>query len=162
MEKHTISILVNDEPNVLTRVANLFGQKGFNIDSITVGQSEEEGMSRMVIVTTGDEANTEQIMKQLYKLVDVIKVNHLSASSMVARELVLLKVEASASGRSEISGIIEPFRASIVDVGLHTLVVQATGDTDKIDALIELLRPYGIKQLSRTGVTAMSRGAVKV
>ncbi|GAB7388563.1 acetolactate synthase small subunit [Bacillaceae bacterium] len=158
MEKHTISVLVNDQPGVLARVANLFSQRGFNIESITVGQSEEKGLSRMTIVTTGDERTTEQIMKQLHKLIDVIKVNLLSSGPMVARELALIKVEATPANRTEITGIVEPFRASIVDVGPHTLVVQATGDTEKIDALIELLRPYGIHELSRTGVTAVARG----
>ncbi|MCF6093000.1 acetolactate synthase small subunit [Microaerobacter geothermalis] len=158
MNKHTISVLVNDQPGVLARVAILLGQRGFNIDSITVGRSEEAGLSRMIIVTTGDEKILEQVMKQLHKLVDVIKVQHLSANPMVARELALIKVGANAANRSEISGIVEPFRASIVDVGPNTLVIQATGDSGKIDALIELLRPYGIKELSRTGVTAMMRG----
>ncbi|WP_027416912.1 acetolactate synthase small subunit [Aneurinibacillus terranovensis] len=158
-QKHTISILVNDEPGVLARVANLMGQRGFNIDSITVGQSEEPGFSRMTIVTSGDERTLEQIMKHFHKLIDVLKVTHLSSSSMVARELVLVKVEANPAARSEINGIIDPFRASIVDVSPTSLVIQATGDSDKVDALIELLKPYGIKELSRTGVTAISRGS---
>lgn len=161
-EKHTISILVNDQPGVLARVANLFGQRGFNIESITVGQSEEKGLSRMIIVTSGDDKTIQQMMKQLHKLIDVIKVQHLSANPMVARELLLIKVEASAANRTEISGIVEPFRASIVDVGPHSLVIQATGDSEKIDALTEMLRPYGIKELCRTGVTALSRGAAAV
>lgn len=161
-EKHTISILVNDQPGVLARVANLFGQRGFNIESITVGTSEEKGLSRMIIVTSGNESTVQQMMKQLHKLIDVIKVQHLSAYPMVARELALIKVGANPGNRTEISGIVEPFRASIVDVGPHSLMIQATGDSDKIDALIELLKPYGIKQLCRTGVTAMSRGAVAV
>ncbi len=158
-EKHTISILVNDQPGVLARVANLFGQRGFNIESITVGTSEEKGLSRMIIVTSGNENTVQQMMKQLHKLIDVIKVQHLSANPMVARELALIKVGANPANRTEISGIVEPFRASIVDVGPNSLMIQATGDSDKIDALIELLKPYGIKQLCRTGVTAMSRGA---
>jgi acetolactate synthase I/III small subunit len=164
MEKHTISVLVNDEPGVLARVANLFGRRGFNIDSITVGAAEERGLSRMVIVTTGDEKTIEQVMKQLHKLIDVIKVQLLSNSPMVAREIALLKVDAGPSTRAEISGIVEPFRAAIVDVGPQSMIVQATGDSEKIDALTELLRPYGIRELSRTGITAMSRGvaAVKV
>lgn len=158
-QKHTISVLVNDQPGVLTRVANLMGQRGFNIDSITVGQSEEKGLSRMIIVTSGDEATVEQIMKQFHKLIDVLKVQHLSSGLMVARELALIKVEATASTRAELNLIIDPFRASVVDVGPNSIVVQVTGDTQKIDALIELLTPYGIKELSRTGVTAISRSA---
>ncbi|GEN35179.1 MULTISPECIES: acetolactate synthase small subunit [Aneurinibacillus] len=158
-QKHTISVLVNDQPGVLTRVASLMGQRGFNIDSITVGQSEEPGLSRMIIVTRGDDNTIEQIMKQFHKLIDVLKVQHLSSGQMVSRELALIKVEATPGTRSEIKGIIEPFRASIVDVGPVSLVVQVTGDSEKVDALIELLMPYGIKELSRTGVTAISRGA---
>ncbi|WP_047150525.1 acetolactate synthase small subunit [Aneurinibacillus tyrosinisolvens] len=161
-QKHTISILVYDQPGVLTRVANLMGQRGFNIDSITVGQSEEKGISRMVIVTRGDEPTLEQMIKQFHKLIDVLKVTHLSSGSMVSRELVLVKVEANSATRAEINGIIEPFRATIVDVSPSSLVIQATGDSDKIDALIELLSTYGIKELSRTGATAISRGAAAV
>jgi acetolactate synthase-1/3 small subunit len=165
MQRHTISVLVNDQPGVLARVANMFGRRGFNIDSITVGQSEEPGLSRMIIVAGGNEKTIEQVMKQLHKLIDVIKVQLLSNGPMVAREIILLKVDASPSIRTEISGIIEPFRASIVDVGAQSVIVQATGDMEKIDALTELLRPYGIRELSRTGLTAMARGvaaAVKV
>ncbi|MEW9670751.1 acetolactate synthase small subunit [Ammoniphilus sp. 3BR4] len=164
MQKHTISVMVNDQPGVLARVANLFGRRGFNIDSITVGSAEEKGLSRMVIVTTGDERTLEQVMKQLHKLIDVIKVQHLSAGSMVSREIVLIKVDASPATRMEITGIVEPFRAAIVDVGPQSVIVQATGDSEKIDALTELLRPYGIRELTRTGLTAMARSmaAVKV
>lgn len=162
MERHTISVLVNDQPGVLARVANLFGRRGFNIDSITVGPSEERGLSRMVIVTTGDDKTIEQVTKQLHKLIDVIKVQELSSGPMVAREILLLKVDAGPATRAEISGIVEPFRASIVDVGPQSMIVQATGDSEKIDALTELLRPYGIRELARTGVTAMSRGIAAV
>jgi len=162
MERHTISVLVNDQPGVLARVANLFGRRGFNIDSITVGPSEEKGLSRMVIVTTGDDKTIEQVTKQLHKLIDVIKVQELSSGPMVAREILLLKVDASPATRAEISGIVEPFRASIVDVGPQSMIVQATGDSEKIDALTELLRPYGIRELARTGVTAMSRGVAAI
>ncbi|WP_134699928.1 acetolactate synthase small subunit [Ammoniphilus sp. YIM 78166] len=164
MQKHTISVLVNDQPGVLARVANMFGRRGFNIDSITVGSSEEKGLSRMVIMTSGDEKTLEQVMKQLHKLIDVIKVQHLSAGPMVAREIVLIKVDAGPTTRMEITGIVEPFRAAIVDVGPQSVIVQATGDSEKIDALTELLRPYGIRELTRTGLTAMARSmaAVKV
>ncbi|GGF81879.1 acetolactate synthase small subunit [Paenibacillus albidus] len=158
MLKHTIAVLVNDQPGVLQRVSGLFGRRGFNIESITVGQSEEIGLSRMVIVTLGDQATLEQIEKQLYKLIDVIKVVDLSSKPMVARELALIKVKAEPSERPEIMGVVETFRASVVDIGSSSLLVQAVGDTQKIDAMIELLKPYGIKELSRTGVTAMIRG----
>ncbi|WP_342438807.1 acetolactate synthase small subunit [Paenibacillus sp. FSL L8-0436] len=156
--RHTIAVLVNDQPGVLQRVSGLFGRRGFNIESITVGQSEEVGLSRMVIVTLGDQHTLEQIEKQLYKLIDVIKVVDLGAKPMVARELALIKVKADPAERPEIMGVVETFRASVVDIGTTSVLVQAVGDTQKIDAMIELLKPYGIKELSRTGVTAMIRG----
>ncbi|MGW9526279.1 acetolactate synthase small subunit [Paenibacillus terrae] len=156
--KNTIAVLVNDHPGVLQRVSGLFGRRGFNIESITVGQSEEAGLSRMVIVTIGDENNLEQIEKQLYKLVDVIKVIDLSSKPMVSRELAMIKVKAEPPQRPEIMGVVETFRAAVVDVGTTSLIVQVIGDTEKIDAMIELLKPYGIRELTRTGVTAMIRG----
>jgi acetolactate synthase-1/3 small subunit len=156
--RHTIAVLVNDQPGVLQRVSGLFGRRGFNIESITVGQSEEIGLSRMVIVTLGDQHTLEQIEKQLYKLIDVIKVVDLGSRPMVARELALIKVKAEPAERPEIMGVVETFRASVVDIGTTSLLVQVVGDTTKIDAMIELLKPYGIKELSRTGVTAMIRG----
>lgn len=162
MERHTIAILVNDQPGVLTRVANLFGQRGFNIDSITVGSSEQAGLSRMIITTVGDEQRIDQLVKQLNKLIDVISVTVLSKNPMVSRELVLIKVEASPSQRTELNGIVEPFRASIVDIGPSSLIIQATGDSEKIDALITLLEPYGISELTRTGSLAMARSIVPV
>jgi acetolactate synthase I/III small subunit len=156
--KYTIAILVNDQPGVLQRVSGLFGRRGYNIESITVGASEEPGLSRMVIVTTGDDHTLEQIQKQLYKLIDVIKVIDVSGNPMVGRELGLIKIGAEPSVRPEILGIVETFRAAVVDIGPSTLIVQVVGDTEKIDAMIELLKPYGIRELSRTGVTAMNRG----
>ncbi|MDQ0494465.1 MULTISPECIES: acetolactate synthase small subunit [Paenibacillus] len=156
--KNTIAVLVNDHPGVLQRVSGLFGRRGFNIESITVGQSEEAGLSRMVIVTVGDENNLEQIEKQLYKLIDVIKVIDLSSKPMVARELAMIKVKAEPPQRPEIMGVVETFRAAVIDVGTTSLIVQVIGDTEKIDAMIELLKPYGIRELTRTGVTAMIRG----
>lgn len=160
--KHVLSVLVNNEPGVLARVAGLFGRRDFNIDSICVGETEKPGISRMIIVSRGDSRTMEQVSKQLHKLIDVIKVQNLSENAMVARELMLIKVEVSPASRTEVNGILEPFRAAVVDVGPDTLTVQATGDHEKLDALIELLRPYGIKELSRTGMTAMLRGSVKV
>ncbi|BBH24828.1 acetolactate synthase small subunit [Paenibacillus baekrokdamisoli] len=158
MKKHTISVLVNDQPGVLQRVSGLFGRRGFNIESITVGTSEEAGLSRMVVVTTGDDNTLEQVTKQLYKLIDVIKVIDLSANPMVGRELALIKVNAEPTSRPEILGVVDTFRAAVVDIGTSTLMVQVVGDTEKIDAMVELLKPYGIRELSRTGVTAMVRG----
>lgn len=159
-KKHTIAVIVNDQPGVLQRVSGLFGRRGFNIESITVGASEEAGLSRMVIATEGDDHTLEQIEKQLYKIIDVIKVINLSSQSMVGRELALLKVKADPKERPEILGIVETFRASIVDIGPATLVVQVVGDSPKIEAMIELLKPYGIREISRTGITAMIRGSI--
>ncbi|MBO9607994.1 MAG: acetolactate synthase small subunit [Paenibacillaceae bacterium] len=159
--KHTISVLVNDQPGVLQRVSGLFGRRGFNIESITVGSSEEAGLSRMVIVSTGDDRMLDQISKQLYKLIDVIRVVNISAQPMVAREVALIKVAAEPSQRPEVLGVVETFRASVVDIGPHSLIVQVIGAPDKIDAMAELLKPYGIQEFSRTGVTAMIRGAAQ-
>lgn len=160
-KKHTISILVNDQPGVLQRVSGLFGRRAFNIESITVGSSEEAGLSRMIIVTTGDNHTLEQITKQLYKVVDVIKVNDISSNPMVARELALIQINAEPPIRPEVLGIVETFRASVVDIGPNTLIVQVVGDSEKIDAMVELLKPYGIRELTRTGATAMIRGIAK-
>jgi len=159
--RHTLSVLVNDQPGVLVRVAGLFARRGFNIESITVGNAEEVGLSRMTIMTTGDDHTLEQVMKQLMKLVDVISVKDIGSESMVAREIALIKVTASAMTRPEITHIVEPFRAAIVDVSRSSFVIQATGDSEKIDALIELLHAYGIKEIARTGITALSRGAIE-
>ncbi|MFX3635062.1 MAG: acetolactate synthase small subunit [Candidatus Pristimantibacillus sp.] len=161
MKKHTIAVIVNDQPGVLQRVSGLFGRRGFNIESITVGTSEEPGLSRMVIVTTADDHTLEQVTKQLYKLIDVIKVIDLSSNPMVARELALIKISAEPAARPEILGVVETFRAAVVDIGTHSLMVQVVGDTEKIDAMLELLKPYGIRELSRTGVTALVRGNVR-
>ncbi|MFY0543679.1 acetolactate synthase small subunit [Brevibacillus sp. H7] len=160
MDRHTIAVLVNDYPGVLTRVANLFGQRGFNIDSITVGGSEEPGLSRMIITTGGDDHQIHQLMKQLNKLIDVISVTHLSKNPFVSRELALIKVNAAPSQLAELNAIVEPFRAAIVDVGPSSLIIQVTGDTEKIDALLILLQSYGIIELTRTGSIAMARSVV--
>jgi acetolactate synthase-1/3 small subunit len=156
--KHTISVLVNDQPGVLQRVSGLFGRRGYNIESITVGPSEDIGLSRMVIVTIGDHKTVEQVSKQLYKLIDVIKVVDLSASAMVARELALIKVNAEPSKRPEILGVIDTFRASVVDISPQAMIIQVVGNSDKIDAMVQLLEPYGIRELTRTGISAMTRG----
>jgi acetolactate synthase-1/3 small subunit len=160
--RHILSVLVNNQPRVLARVASLLGQRNFNIESISVGESEEPGLSRMVIVTQGDDQTMEQVSKQLHKLIDVIKVQDLIPDSSVERELLLIKVGATPATRAEISGVLDPFRATVVDVGPNSIMVQVTGERSKLDALIELLRPYGIKEIARTGVTALSRGMSKV
>lgn len=159
--KHILSMLVNDQPRVLARVASLIGQRDFNIESISVGESEEPGLSRMVIITEGDDRTMEQVTKQLHKLIDVIKIKELTLEEAVVCELMLVKVGANPSVRTEIAGIVEPFRAQIVDVGYNTMVIQATGEQSKLDNILELLRPYGIKEVARTGVTAMSRSLTK-
>lgn len=160
MERHTIALFVNDQPGVLTRVATLFGQRGFNIDSITVGGSEEAGLSRMIITTSGDDHQINQLMKQLEKLIDVISVTNLSKNPFVSRELALIKVNAKPSQMVELNSIIEPFRATIVDIGPASLIIQVTGDTEKIDALLVLLQQYGIIEITRTGSMAMARSVV--
>jgi acetolactate synthase-1/3 small subunit len=158
IKKHTISVLVNDQPGVLQRVSSLFGRRGFNIDSITVGDSEVTGLSRMIIVTSGNERTIEQVEKQLNKLIDVIQVSHLNSNPMVARELAFIKVKAEPSIRPEIFGVVDTFRASVIDIGPNNLIIQVVGELSKIEATVELLQPYGILELSRTGTTAMIRG----
>lgn len=158
MKRHTISVLVNNHPGVLQRVAGLFGRRGFNIDSITVGQSEDPELSRMIIATSGDDKMLEQVQKQLNKLIDVIQIIELTAYPLVHRELALIKVSAVSKVKQVILSMVEPFRASIIDEGSESMIVQVVGDQDKINSLIELLRPYGILELTRTGLTAMTRG----
>jgi len=163
MKAHTLSVLVENRAGVLTRVAGLFARRGFNIESLAVGASELTGMSRMTIVVIGDDATVEQVMKQLNKLIDVIKVSDISDSEIVERELALMKVNAEpGSSRSEVMQIASIFRAQIVDVGAKTVVLQVAGDPGKIDALEKLLRQYGVKELVRTGKVAVLRGAKTV
>lgn len=155
--RHIFSVLVNNRPRVLARVSSLLGQRNFNIESISVGQSEEEHLSRMIIVTSGNERTLNQVSKQLSKLIDVIDVKSITESTSVERELMLIRVAAGANVRFEIQGIVYPFRASVVDVGHDSLMLQATGDRAKLDSLTELLRPYGILEVARTGVIALGR-----
>lgn len=157
--ERTLSALVNDRPGVLARIAGLFARRGYNIASITVGSAEEPECSRMTIVSAGDDATASQMVAQLLKLVDVLDVRDISREKVVRRELALLKVRTDPKTRLEISHILEPFRAAIVDVGHASLTVEITGDTDKIDALIHLLTPFGVLQIARTGVTALLRAA---
>ncbi|GAB6286868.1 MAG: acetolactate synthase small subunit [Methanoregula sp.] len=160
MKPHTLSVLVENKAGVLSRVTGLFSRRGFNIESLAVGPCEETGMSRITIVVIGDDALVEQVMKQLNKLIDVIKVTDLTENERVERELALIKVTAEPGGsRSEIMQIATIFRAQIVDVGAKTVTLQVTGDTDKIDGLEKLLRQFGIKELVRTGRVGILRGA---
>ena len=155
---HVISALVEDRPGVLQKVAGLFNRRGFNIDSVTVGNSEIEGYSRMIFTVHADEKGLEQVTKQLNKLVDVIKIKDITQNS-VQRELCLIKVNIpNETARSEIMQYANIFRANIIDVTEETLIIEVTGDKDKVNALISLLKSYGIKKISRTGSTAMARG----
>ncbi len=160
-QSHTISVLVRNRPGVLARVSGLFSRRGFNIDSLAVSTTQSPEVSRMTIVVRGDERVLDQICKQLRKLVDVLKVQDHSGEELVHRELALIKVAATQQSRSEIMQIVDIFRAQIVDLGPASLVVEVTGDCDKIDALIELLRPFGVKEMMRTGRIVLSRGGGK-
>ncbi|MDY0340570.1 MAG: acetolactate synthase small subunit [Coriobacteriia bacterium] len=157
--KHTLSVLVENKPGVLTRVASLFARRGFNIDSLAVGTTEAPTISRMTIVVSADETALEQITKQLYKLINVLKVQDLDPEHMIDRELVLYKVSALPERRHEIIEIANVFRAKIVDVGRATLTIEATGTGGKLAAMEDLLRAYGIKELARTGKIALARGS---
>jgi len=155
---HTLAVLVENNPGVLARVAGLFSRRGFNIDSLAVGTTENPTISRMTIVVEGDDQTLEQVEKQLHKLVDVIKINDLTAEEYVGRELVLIKVAADPAARGEIMQIADVFRARIVDLGRRTVTVECTGDERKVRAFEESLRPFGIKELVRTGRVAVLRG----
>ena len=156
--KHTLVALVEDKPGVLTRMASLFRRRGFNIESIVVGRSEVPNLSRMTIVLSGSTPMVEQLRKQLDKIIDVIRVFDITAEDTVARELALIKVGATSSNRSEIIQIVDIFRANIVDVAPDSVTVEVTGDEEKIDSLLNLLRGFGIKEMTRTGRIAMIRG----
>lgn len=158
MQSHTLSILVENHSGVLTRVAALFARRGYNIDSLAVGMTEDPAVSRMTIVANGDDAVIEQVIKQLYKLIEVIKVVDLSKEEYVDRELVLIKVAATPETRAEILHIVEIFRAKVVDVGSGSMMIEITGGDEKISAFEKLLRPFGIKELARTGKIGLLRG----
>lgn len=157
-QSHTLSILVENNYGVLTRVAALFARRGYNIDSLAVGMTEDPDVSRMTIVVYGDDAVIEQVIKQLYKLIEVIKVVDLSKEEYVDRELALIKVSASSETRAEILQIVEIFRAKVIDVGSSTMTIEITGGSEKITAIEKLLRPFGIKELARTGKIGLLRG----
>ena len=155
--RHTISVLVTNEFGVLSRISGLFSGRGFNIESLCVAETSDPLVSRMTIVTSGDDRVIEQITKQLNKLVNVVRVHDLTGEEYLKRELALIKVSANVENRSEILGIVEIFRAKVVDVGPRSYTVEITGDEDKIVAMTELLRPFGIKEIVRTGRIAMAR-----
>ena len=155
----TLVALVEDKPGVLTRVASLFRRRNYNIESLTVGHTENPGVSRMTIVVDSNRTNVEKVAQNLYKLVNVIKVEDVTEQPNVLRDLALIKVQADGGGRrSEIMQLVDTFRARVVDVALDSLMIEATGTEDKIDGLVDVLRPYGIVEMVRTGRVAMARG----
>lgn len=156
-KRHTISILVEDKFGAFNRIAGMFAAKGYNIDSLSVGPTEDGGVSRMTIVTRGDDQIIEQITKQLNKLIDVVKVVDLTFESFVERELVLVKVQTTTATRPEIMQIAEIFRAKVVDISPRTLTLEATGSQQKVDAIIKMLKPFAIKEIARTGRVALKR-----
>jgi len=157
-KRHIISVLVENRLGVLARISSLFSGRGFNIDSLTVAETEEPDVSRMTIVSTGDEKIVEQITKQLNKLIDVIKVSDLTGDRYIDRELALIKVKAENQDRGDIIHIVDIFRANIVDVSQESLTIEVTGDEDKLEAIIDILEPYGVQEITRTGKIAMLRG----
>jgi acetolactate synthase-1/3 small subunit len=158
--KHTLVALVNDKPGVLNRVVSLFRRRGFNIDSIAVGHSEAPHLSRVTIIVNGTSAIVEQVRKQLDKLIDVVKIYDITSEKLTSRELALVKVKATSTTRSEILEIADIFRANIVDVASDSLTIEITGDEDKIDSMLKLLRGFGVKEIARTGRVAMVRGVL--
>jgi acetolactate synthase-1/3 small subunit len=157
MQKHTISLLVDNEPGVLARVAGLFSGRGFNIESLCVAETLDPAISRITLVTRGDDAIAEQIKKQLNKLINVIKVHDLTGTEYVEREMALIKVNAKADYRAEILRIVDIFRCKVVDVSSVHYTIEVTGTDDKLSAILGLLRPMGISEIARTGAIALSR-----
>lgn len=158
MSTHTLSVLVEDKPGVLTRVAGLFAARGFNIDSLAVGPTDDEGLSRMTIVVQLETKSLEQVTKQLNKLINVIKILEHEPGEAVERELALIKVRAEGDDRARIMEICEVFRVRVLDVTHRTLIIEGTGTPEKLEALLELLRDFGIVEVSRTGRIALARG----
>ena len=164
-QKHNqiISIIVENKPGVLYKVSNLFRCRNFNIDNISVGPAEEVGLARMTIMVSGDDRTIEQVIKQLNKLINIIKVTQLNPENIVTRELALIKVNAlNTKARSDIINYADIFRARVVDVSTESLMMELTGTSDKIDAFINLMKPFRVKEIARTGITALSRGAKSI
>ncbi len=157
--QQTLIALVEDKPGVLNRVASLFRRRSFNIDSLTVGHTDQPGVSRMTIVVDSDNVSAERVTSYLYKLVNVIKVEDVSHRPNVSRDLAMIKVAVSPANRTEIIQLVDVFRARIVDVANDSLIIEITGDEEKIDGFVEVLRPYGIIEMVRTGIVSMLRGA---
>lgn len=158
MDKHVLSVLVRNSFGVLSRVSGLFSRRGFNIDSLTVGKTQNDNISRMTISIVGDDDILDQVIKQLNKLEDVMKIINVSNNDSIYRELVLIKVKASPSERATINEIVKIFRCKVVDIAKESLTIELTGDESKVNALIELVSEYGIKEIVRTGITALERG----
>jgi len=158
MSKHTLSVLVEDRPGVLARIAGLFARRGFNIDSLAVGPTEHSDISRMTVVVDVEDLPLEQVTKQLNKLIEVIKVVELEPGSSVQRELLLVKVRADLATRSHVLETVQLFRAKVIDVSADSVTIEATGDIDKLAALMRLLEPFGIRELVQSGMVAVSRG----
>jgi acetolactate synthase I/III small subunit len=159
---HVLSLLVEDKPGLLTRVAGLFARRGFNIESLAVGKSEIPGLSRITVVVDVEELPLEQVTKQLNKLVNVIKIVELDSAQAVTREHLLIKVRVDNTTRSQILEAVTLFRASVVDVATDALVIEATGDSGKIQALLRILEPYGIKEIAQSGLLAIGRGSKSI
>jgi acetolactate synthase I/III small subunit len=159
---HVLSLLVEDRPGLLTRVAGLFARRGFNIESLAVGRSEIEGLSRITVVVDVEELPLEQVTKQLNKLVNVIKIVELDSSQAVTREHMLIKVRVDNTTRSQVLEAVTLFRAQIVDVSTDALVIEATGNSGKIQALLKILEPYGIKEIAQSGLLAIGRGSKSI
>jgi acetolactate synthase-1/3 small subunit len=160
---HIISAIVENKPGVLYSVSNMFRRRGFNIESISVGPTEQEDLARMTVTVKGDEKTIDQVVKQLNKLIDVIKVSILDPTSVVTREMALIKVHSSETkARSDIMNYVEVFRGRVVDISPETLMVEITGSSDKISAFLDLMKPFGIKEIARSGITALSRGSKSV
>jgi acetolactate synthase-1/3 small subunit len=155
---HTLSVLVEDKPGVLARVASLFSRRGFNIQSLAVGATEQKDMSRMTIVVSVEDSPLEQITKQLNKLINVIKIVEQESDNSVDRELALIKVRADAATRSQVIEAVNLFRAKVVDVSTESLIIETTGTPEKLEALLRVLEPYGIRELVQSGVVSLSRG----
>jgi acetolactate synthase I/III small subunit len=155
--KHTLSVLVEDEAGVLTRIAGLFARRGFNIESLAVGTTEQMGVSRITMVVPGDDPVIEQLTKQLYKLINVLKVQDITEIPCVERELMLVKVNASANLRSEIIEIVQIFRAKVVDVSEDSLTIEVSGDPGKMVAIVRMLNKFGIREIARTGKVSLTR-----
>ena len=157
MNPYVLSVIVENEPGILSRVAGLFSRRGYNIKSLSVGETEDPKISRMTIVVTGDRQIVEQIKKQLQKLIDVIKINELEPETSVYRELALVKVMVNEQNRASILEVVEIFRGKVIDIAKESLTVELTGDHDKINAFVDMMKVYGVSEMARTGLTGLAR-----